>query len=280
MKTCQKCEEEKDLSAFSIKRSNPDGLQKWCKSCTNEYNHRYSSNPENREKIKKGNKKYYNDNKDRILEQTKEYNHRPEVKIKRREHGIKYKKEYLSIPENLQKRKEYNKKYNKIYNAEYRNDPKNREKIKEYQLQYSSSAEYKERKKEYVRKPENRARKNSRKNERYKNDIQFRLSENLRGRLRKAIKNCQKTGSAVRDLGCTIEEFKVYIEGLFLPGMSWKDWGFGDDKWHLDHIKPIKMFNMEAREELLQVCHYTNIRPLWQKDNLSRKYEEFAESGV
>ena len=41
-----------------------------------------------------------------------------------------------------------------------------------------------------------------------KNNIQFRLSERLRHRLYQALKGNVKNGSAVHDLGCTLEKIK------------------------------------------------------------------------
>ena len=104
--------------------------------------------------------------------------------------------------------------------------------------------------------------------DRKKKDIQFKLTSLLRSRLYIAIKNNQKTGSSVHDLGCTIEDFKIYLESLFLPGMTWENWT--KSGWHIDHIKPLSRFNLSDREELLKACHYSNLQPLWAKDNLRK----------
>lgn len=99
-------------------------------------------------------------------------------------------------------------------------------------------------------------------------DICFRLSGNLRNRLRLALKRNSKKGSAVRGLGCTIEEFKIYLEKNFLPGMTWENYGrFG---WHVDHIKPLSLFDLTDPAQLKLVSHYTNLTPLWWKDNISK----------
>ncbi len=99
-----------------------------------------------------------------------------------------------------------------------------------------------------------------------KTDIQYKLGKNLRGRLGSAVKNNQKTGSAVKDLGCTIDELKTYLESQFQSGMTWDNWT--SDGWHIDHIKPLSSFDLTDRQQFLEACHYTNLQPLWAKDNL------------
>lgn len=104
--------------------------------------------------------------------------------------------------------------------------------------------------------------------ERYRADIQFRISSILRSRLKQAIKNNFKIGSAIKDLGCSITELKSYLESKFLIGMSWDNYGL--EGWHIDHIKPLSAFDLSDRKQILEACHYTNLQPLWAKDNLSK----------
>jgi hypothetical protein len=61
--------------------------------------------------------------------------------------------------------------------------------------------------------------------ERIKTDLGFKLQKRLRTRLWHALKSNQKSGSAVRDLGCSIAELKLYLESKFKPGMSWDNYG-------------------------------------------------------
>jgi len=98
------------------------------------------------------------------------------------------------------------------------------------------------------------------------NNIQYKLSINLRCRLHSAINGNYKSGSAVKDLGCTIDELKVYLESKFQPGMSWDN--YGKTGWHIDHIKPLASFDLTDKYQLLEACNYTNLQPLWAKDNL------------
>ena len=110
---------------------------------------------------------------------------------------------------------------------------------------------------------------------RLKYDIDYRIVKYLRIRLYNALKNNQKHGSAVRDLGCSIEEFKRHLELKFQPGMSWDNYG----QWHIDHVKPLSKFNLSSPEELKKACHYSNLQPMWAKDNLSKgsKYKDHKQ---
>lgn len=96
----------------------------------------------------------------------------------------------------------------------------------------------------------------------------FKLCRYLRSRLNQAIKNNFKSGSAVRDLGCTIDQLKIHLESQFQPGMNWDNWS--TNGWHIDHIKPLSSFDLTDREELLKAVHYTNLQPLWAVDNLKK----------
>lgn len=103
-------------------------------------------------------------------------------------------------------------------------------------------------------------------NERRRTDVQFRLAQNLRTRLNRSIKIHQKSGSAVRDLGCSIAALKAHLERQFREGMSWSNYG----TWHIDHIAPLSRFDLTDREQLLKACHYTNLQPLWANDNIAK----------
>jgi hypothetical protein len=104
-------------------------------------------------------------------------------------------------------------------------------------------------------------------NKLYKSDPEYKFKFLIRSRMRNAIKNGYKNGSAIKDLGCTSKFAVNYIAEKFKPGMSWENHG----EWHIDHIKPLANFNLQNREQYLQAVHYTNLQPLWAKDNLKKK---------
>lgn len=101
-------------------------------------------------------------------------------------------------------------------------------------------------------------------------NLRYRMAHLLRGRLRIAIAKNYKAGSAVRDLGCSIPQLLARIESLFQPKMTWENYGSGSDCWHLDHIVPLVNFDLTDRQHLLLACHYLNLQPLWETENISK----------
>jgi hypothetical protein len=106
--------------------------------------------------------------------------------------------------------------------------------------------------------------------EREKTDTNFLLTRRLRSRLGSALKGNYKTGSAVRDLGCSIEFLRQHLESQWQEGMSWDN--YGRDGWEIDHIVPLGISDLSDPNVFKTVCHYTNLRPLWKAQNLSRRF--------
>jgi hypothetical protein len=100
----------------------------------------------------------------------------------------------------------------------------------------------------------------------YITDINFRLRIILRGRLWKAISRENKQSGALVLLGCSIDELKSYLEKQFVIGMNWDNYG----EWHIDHIKPCCSFDLTDLEQQKICFNYTNLQPLWAKDNIRK----------
>lgn len=79
-------------------------------------------------------------------------------------------------------------------------------------------------------------------------------------------KNFLKNKSFKDYIGCTVEQLVLHIESQFKDNMTWDKVING--LIHIDHIKPIHLANTE--EEIYQLNHYTNLQPLWAKENLSK----------
>ena len=189
----------------------------------------------------------------------------------RREYNRKYDKKYRKSV----KRVEYLKKYYKsdwyiTYQKKYHKSGKSLESSRKRSKKYRESKEgieyYKEYQKKYRKSVQSKEYHKKYRDDRYNNDFQYKLSRVLRVRLSNALRGDFKSGSAVRDLGCTILELKIYLEERFKPGMNWSNYG----KWHIDHKYPLSKVDLTDREQLLKVCHYTNLQPLWAEENIKK----------
>jgi hypothetical protein len=145
-----------------------------------------------------------------------------------------------------QKNKDSIKEKNKLYTI------KNKERIRLKNKQYQIDN------KDYMNKVRNDYRKN-----RIKADPLYCMKLRLRSRLRGVfqIKGLKKQSSTLQILGCSLEFFKSHIESQFLPEMTWDN----RNLWHLDHIAPASLATTVQELEILN--HYTNIRPLWGREN-------------
>lgn len=136
----------------------------------------------------------------------------------------------------------------------YQNNP---EKIAEYREKYLSKDSVRESIRIWSRE---RARK------RRATDIDYVLRQNLRSRMHYALraKNLKKSSKTFEAVGCSPIELREYLEGKFLIGMTWDNYG----EWHIDHVIPLS--SAKDYEEIIRLSHYTNLQPLWAMDNLKK----------
>lgn len=102
----------------------------------------------------------------------------------------------------------------------------------------------------------------------------YKLRSNIGTAIANSFRNRghKKNSKTSTILGCTFEEFFVYIESQFVEGMSWDN----RDRWHIDHIVPIHLADTE--EKLLLLNHHSNLRPLWKEDNQQKAGKLTEES--
>jgi hypothetical protein len=96
----------------------------------------------------------------------------------------------------------------------------------------------------------------------------YKIKKNLRRRVHHALMGRNKSDNTFNLIGCSPESFKMHIESLWLEGMSWDN--YGPSGWHIDHIKPCHVFDLSDPEQQKECFHYSNQRPLWARDNLTR----------
>lgn len=112
----------------------------------------------------------------------------------------------------------------------------------------------------------NKERKNKYFRNRRRTDINYRILCNLRRRLHHVIKEGLKSARTLELLGCSIIFLKQYLKKKFKKGMNWNN--YGRDGWHIDHIVPCNNFNLVNLEEQKRCFNYTNLQPLWARENL------------
>ena len=106
---------------------------------------------------------------------------------------------------------------------------------------------------------------------RRKIDPEFVIRENIRTRLRKAVisQATSKSNKTMKLIGCSISKLKNHIEKHFNQGMSWNK--LLEGKIHLDHIIPLKWFDLTDPYIQKIAFNYLNIQPLFAKDNFHKQ---------
>ncbi|HUX62015.1 MAG TPA: hypothetical protein VMV32_11935 [Ignavibacteriaceae bacterium] len=174
--------------------------------------------------------------------------------------------QYLKLHPEID-RKQYYKEKNKIkFNAEYRKKYYENNLEKKKALSIKAKAWRKRYKEEHF--IEYCARRRRYIKNRITNDIDYRIKKNMRMRITQSVNGTKLYKHSIDLLGCSIEEVRNHIESQFKKGMTWDNWGvFG---WHIDHIIPISSFDFTKKEDQYRCWHYTNLQPLWWKENVMK----------
>jgi hypothetical protein len=153
--------------------------------------------------------------------------------------------------------KNCNNKYVKNYNKTHKKEKA------EYRRNYYQ--EHKEASAEYQRNYNQKHKSQKRKwwKNKTKVDINFKILGNLRKRIWDTLKGNSKSARTMKLIGCSIINLRKYLQKQFKSGMNWKNYG----KWHVDHIIPCSKFDLSKPKEQRKCFHYTNLQPLWAKDN-------------
>lgn len=264
MKKCKKCQQEKDESEFHKKLNS---LSARCKYCTKEdKDERKKANPElfsqqsklwrenNKEKLREKVKLWRKNNKEKVRKANKKF----------REENQEYLKLYRNGYIKSGRRKETNKQWReqnlekaKAIDQKYRQ--KNRSKISERLKILRSKPEFKEKHNAYL---------SEYRRKRSLTDPSYKIVKNLRRRFLHAIKGNNKSVKTMELIGCKVEDLIKHLENLFLPEMSWENYGFSG--WHIDHKIPCNSFDLSDPDQQKRCFHFTNLQPLWWKDNIAK----------
>lgn len=223
----------------------------------------------NQDRIKANAQAYYLRNKEKIRElcKTQYQKNKEKRSVKERKLYRDNKKKFLDADKIYRKKnKQKINDYLKVYRE------KNREKTRE-----SAKASYQKHRVKrlkatqvYEQRPDIKQKLNARIKQRRLIDPNFKLCRVLRNQLYQHLKinKTKKSKSALQLVGCSIDALRKHIEHQWLLGMSWDNYTVHG--WHVDHIIPVNTFDLTDPEQQRKCFHYTNLRPLWATDNLSR----------
>lgn len=205
----------------------------------------------NRERILQKRKEYYQENKEKIMKY-----HQTSEKVQ--QYLKKYRKEYYEKNKEdiLEKQKEKYKNNKEVYskkNKKYRDNHK--EKMSEYSKEYRKTHR-KDINKKYL--------------ERKNKDSLFKFKCNIRSMIKKSFnkKGFKKKYKSEIIFGCSIDDLIKHLIKTYEDNYNekWKDEYLSNV--HIDHIKPLKCAKNE--EEVIKLCHYSNLQLLKAKDNLCK----------
>lgn len=226
-KICVNCKELKNTCEFHKNKSKKDGLQDSCKLC------RKLKSIEKYEDRKVYNQDWYLKNKENIIRKSnlRYFEKKNEINYERK---VRYKNDELYRQNQLSLNRNY-----------YIN---NKEKILYHMKIWSES---------------NKEKRNEISRKHYKKHITLMICRRL---IKRALKflGTKKEDSTIDILGYSPIDLKKHIDGKFIDGMTWENYG----EWHIDHIKPISSF--EKNEDPKIVNSLDNLQPLWAFDNLSK----------
>lgn len=305
---CTKCNIEKPITDFSYD-SKKNYYVKICKTCKCEYTKAYKkANAEkvalaqkryrenNKEKLALNHKIYRENNKEKIYLRGKKYreNKKEEIRLKKKIYAEEHKEEIAEKQRIYRKEQE---RRIKEYKRQYFQDNKERllEKNKKNYEEHKEERALKQ--KEYYQ--ENRdviliKRKEYRDNnpqimEKWRKENKLAINKNRREYYAKRIVNdpLYKFELQIRNMilmsfkrrkyskkmhtydiiGLEFEEFYNYLMETFKKNYGY-EWD-GKEDVHIDHIIPLSTATTE--EEIIKLCHYTNLQLLKPKDNIDKK---------
>ena len=294
---------------FVKNKNSKDGLFSWCKTCKNnldiESYHKYiEENLRKRKEWRKNNKeiKSAQDKKHREKMKNRDPNtiFIPKQKIcafckktkdydkfyndKNKKDGLnEYCKRCTKIlnsksyQKHKEKRKEYNNGYEllnkeKIATAHKIYYQKHKRRIKRYKRLWQEKNHDKISNKQKRYRMLNRKQLNKKNVDRKKNDINYKILCNLRTELSQVLnaQHARKSNHTMELVECSIDKLKKHLKSKFKEGMNFDNYGKGDDKWSIDHIRPCSSFDLTNPQQQRKCFNYLNLQPMWNKENLKK----------
>lgn len=296
-KICIKCGKEKNIDEYHF-RDKENGIRRnTCKECMKLYTKQYNDKTKeirsqkrkiyrdnNKEKIREQKKRDYEKHKEHYLQKSKEryQNKAEEIKERQRDYNEANKEKILKrqriyYKKHLEERINWQKEYYKNHKDErdqYNKDwvEKNREYVRKKARQYAKDNKdtIYEKRKIYNAKNADKLREWRRENKRKRKSIDplYKLSEQTRTLINNSFRRqgYKKNSKTYEIVGIDYKTFFDYLLKTFKNNYGY-EWD-GIEEVHIDHIIPVA--TATTKEEIIKLCHYTNLQLLKAKDNLEK----------
>ncbi len=246
-KICNKCNINKPLSDYEL-RADTGKYRNTCRECRKKYVKKWHN--ENQDHIKQ----YREDNKEYIQARAKKYYK------EHQEHSKEYSKTFR------QEHKGYYTEYNKQYKQEHKDE------ISDYNKQYNelNNDAIKQYKKEYHK--ANRSKENeyaiTHNKQRRQNEPLYKLKVQLRHLIYHSLerKGFTKKSHTYEIIGTDYDTFYKHLLKTYKNNYGY-EWD-GKENVHIDHVIPLA--TAKTNEDVIRLCHYTNLQLLKPDDNLDK----------
>jgi hypothetical protein len=176
--------------------------------------------------------------------------------------SLNSKKHYDNNKEDILK--EQKGKNNEYFKNRYKNKSNlQKEEFRNYLKEYQSTEKHKIKRRIYKKEIYNKRPKNK-------------ILNHLRKRIRDYIKGETNKIKYNDILGCSSEEYKLYLESKFKPEMTWENYG---KIWEIDHIISLSSFDINNWVELKKAFHFTNTQPLFVTTKIAKSFGYINETG-
>lgn len=112
-----------------------------------------------------------------------------------------------------------------------------------------------------------------------KDNLMYKLNLAMRGGIYKALKE-NKGGLHWETLiPYTLDSFTCHVLRQLEEGMTLENYGMGEGKWNIDHIRPIASFTFKTKDDVsFQECwQLKNLRPMWSIENTRKNNKRDRE---
>ena len=291
-KICKICKTEKDASAFHKDSRSKDQLAPRCASCVKEIAYTYRQ--ANKKSLNEKDRLYRQKNRLRTAEKRRDSSlKRRAVLAERHRHfhviskvcySCKIEREASCFYQNPSSKDGLDgscasckKKSSSAYYHANRDEANqkmklyhqaNREKRLAYLAEYNAknADELKPKKKAYRELESSKLNRAEYTKKRKQEEPTYRLITNRRSRRSTALRD-NRNQTTLQDLGCTVAEWKVYLEKRFDDSMTWDNYG---SYWHLDEVIPITAWDLSNPAEQKACFHHFNSQPLEKLANISK----------